>query len=1509
MKKLISLILFIISLSCTLVFVGGCGGNDTGNEGGGEHVCVYDQYVQTQDTLIREASCTMGAIYAKACVCGAVGPTPEYHYETDPTGHNWDTKAEIPYDGINHHRIRCLNNNCTEYLYEDCSTTKPATCVSDAYCDVCEQHISNYDPNNHTGEIKYVGYINNQHEIRCADCDITLETADCFGGTALCNSRATCELCNNPYGDFDYENHEEGNEWIALYGSHAKQCTRCYAWLTTVPCDFSNANCTTLGVCPTCNGVGSANPNVHSGELIWEYDDSYHTQKYDCCGTIGMYYETNHDFSGGEGKCVYCEYECKHDVSTIPPTCTTKSLCLICNTHFGDYRPDSHTEWYVWANHENQSTHSKLWPCCNTYEIVDQEHTWDEYGRCVDCRHWCEHEGGTSTCQTTAVCTNCDKHYGGLSNHIYNEKPEKNSDNYHSRYCKFGCGQYIELRACEGGIATCTSKPICDECETEYYEINPYNHTEADTWVSNGDNTHSLLCAYGCGKVYSTLDCEGGVATCSVKATCEHCNEQYGEFDNTNHKFSTLYYSNGDETHSFVCTYGCGAKSGTTACSGGIAWCTSPAHCMYCDSLYGESNPNNHYRDAVITIDNKTHHTISYSCCETSITLEHDFVNGTCETCTHACVHEGGTPTCSTLAVCDICQSRYGDYDEDSHLFVGNECEYCHFLTESQGLKFTKYSQTGGGYYYVLTGFGTNQDKNLVLPKTTYDGHAYQFPLNGLTNSYIESVTATGIPNFDLRDCENVKKVTLLDCSSIRIYNCPNLKEIEIAGTVGSLSISSCHSLENITFKPSATVNKISVSTCPKLTSLDLSNLNVKTIDNLAFLSNARLSYLNLGDTVETIGYGAFKNCMSLTKLVIPASVTQIDGDINDLLKPSAFTGCTKLLEIENYSSVEIKVNNNKTCVYKPNATQEEIDAGVKTESTIVIENGFAYDRNDPTLLLAYVDHAKTGTLVVPNTFTEIYTAAFAYCYNLTEIIIPTTVQEMQNEIFQGCTSLESLDIPFIDPMSTDDRWGGVANSFISYFGLCDYENNWTGQKGLMELFLDCTKVYSYDDDGRYAYVPSTLKKLTVQGGKLFSASGLRRMTMLEEITFVSFTNIPANMFSGITNLRVINLPSNLKSISDNFDGCVNLTHIIYPEGVSSIAGIGNCPSLMHVTIPSTAVTNQYYAPANGFSHLTSLVQVCNNSSYYTDSNFPYALNIYSSTCGSNKLVQEGNYIYFVDGEEKQIVRYLGNETELTIDSSVTGITGSAFFESNVTKITLPNGIKYIGASAFKNSALEEINLPDSIITIGANAFENSKLKGIVTLPKNLKEVPSRAFSGTLITNVVFPEGLEKIGDYAFSSCHNLLDAIIPESVKEIGMYAYYDCIAIETMYMQFVGRYADSSLNTTEKEKSIYYIFGLDSSIPSSITTLYVNFKYLNDNTKYYMFSSATNIIIGKNVLSIKAILSDYKSITFEEPALWTSNFGGEITAEQCNDGETALYYFTKDSNRWDAIWTKQTV
>ncbi len=78
----------------------------------------------------------------------------------------------------------------------------------------------------------------------------------------------------------------------------------------------------------------------------------------------------------------------------------------------------------------------------------------------------------------------------------------------------------------------------------------------------------------------------GGTATCTTKAECSACGQEYGTVDSNNHNVSTTWAYDTDG-HWHGCE--CGTKFDSAAHSGGTATCTKQAVCTVCKIPYGKA--------------------------------------------------------------------------------------------------------------------------------------------------------------------------------------------------------------------------------------------------------------------------------------------------------------------------------------------------------------------------------------------------------------------------------------------------------------------------------------------------------------------------------------------------------------------------------------------------------------------------------------------------------------------------------------------------------------------------------------------------------------------------------------------------------------------------------------------------------------------------------------------------------------------------------------------------------
>lgn len=212
-------------------------------------------------------------------------------------------------------------------------------------------------------------------------------------------------------------------------------------------------------------------------------------------------------------------------------------------------------------------------------------------------------------------------------------------------------------------------------------------------------------------------------------------------------------------------------------------------------------------------------------------------------------------------------------------------------------------------------------------------------------------------------------------------------------------------------------------------------------------------------------------------------------------------------------------------------------------------------------------------------------------------------------------------------------------------------------------------------------------------------------------------TSIGKGAFEGRTTLSSIMFPCTVKTITDAFVGCSNLSSVTMNDGLEEIGdfSFSSCIRLKDINIPD------------------SVTRIGNNSFYY---------------CSSL--------------------------TSIVIPDSVTDIAAYAFHRCiGLINVTLPSTLTRIGDYVFSDcSSLESITIPESVKYIGINSFINcSSLKSII-LPNYLKEIDHYSFHGcSSLVSVSLPESLTYLGDNAFSDCSSLIsirvDALSPPTGGE----------------------------------------------------------------------------------------------------------------------------------------------
>ena len=157
----------------------------------------------------------------------------------------------------------------------------------------------------------------------------------------------------------------------------------------------------------------------------------------------------------------------------------------------------------------------------------------------------------------------------------------------------------------------------------------------------------------------------------------------------------------------------------------------------------------------------------------------------------------------------------------------------------------------------------------------------------------------------------------------------------------------------------------------------------VKSIGDNAFKDCIGITSITIPDSVTSIGYSAFSGCKGLTKITIPDSVTRI-GE-------SAFNDTTWYNNQHDGLVYAGKV------AYKYKGTMPANTSIVLKEGTLGIVSTAFSDCNELT------------SVTIPDSVTSIGSGAFSNCTNLTSITIGNSVTSIGYSAFSGCSGLTSI--------------------------------------------------------------------------------------------------------------------------------------------------------------------------------------------------------------------------------------------------------------------------------------------------------------------------------------------------------------------------------------------------------------------------------------------------------------------------------------------------------------------
>ena len=208
-----------------------------------------------------------------------------------------------------------------------------------------------------------------------------------------------------------------------------------------------------------------------------------------------------------------------------------------------------------------------------------------------------------------------------------------------------------------------------------------------------------------------------------------------------------------------------------------------------------------------------------------------------------------------------------------------------------------------------------------------------------------------------------------------------------------------------------------------------------------------------------------------------------------------------------------------------------------------------------------------------------------------------------------------------------------------------------------------------------------------------------------------------------------------------------------------------------------------------------------------------FILNIFSENCivkaNGEEIFTECNYKYEINDNNITLLKYVGNEKNITIPNKINGMNvnriGSyCFYENNsIQNINVPNSITQIDSNAFARcNLLTNIKLPDTITCISKYMFYDCKNLSDIEIPNSVKTIEQFAFLGCeKLSKILIPDSVETIKDYAFMMCKDLKITIIHKNVTNIGTKIFHGCKDVKI--------YGDSNsiIEKYAKKNNILYI------------------------------------------------------------------------------------------------------
>lgn len=541
----------------------------------------------------------------------------------------------------------------------------------------------------------------------------------------------------------------------------------------------------------------------------------------------------------------------------------------------------------------------------------------------------------------------------------------------------------------------------------------------------------------------------------------------------------------------------------------------------------------------------------------------------------------------------------------------------------------------------------------------------------------------------------------------------------------------------------------------------------VVKIENGAFSGNKAITSVTMPAVLNTIGYGAFQNCIALQKVSVWYVSTIGNRAFNgctaltaltmpealETIGDYAFEGCTSLQTLKlNKGLTKIGISAFKGC--------EKIALGgtLLIPSTVITMGTDAFNGIGAEGVVFDFENGKTKLKKVANN-------AFYKCNNLRTVDFAEGIDTIGNRAFYQCKNLGNPNSRMITIPSSVKAIGQNA------FRECNLYEGLIFNEGLDSIAFGAF----YKTKLRTLVFPSSLKYIgTLYTGQNFYYGAFQECKDLTSVTFKEgLQKIHHQSFQKCEKLERVDLPFSLDEINGlkdyAFDHCLAL--VIVTEAKTKKVSTRKY-TFAYTPVKKTGILKRVNDELDGENKIQEQESGSKRALRRASGNDTGRI------IGESSFYMCQNMTGVPDGIDSIGPNAFGqciSLTEVEFPAGMTEVPAAAFAWTGISSMVLPHTVVKIGRRAFEScDKLTSINIPPRVHVIEDQTFYACSLKEIA-IPNAVRSIGRMAFSGNDFSELVLPDSLRTIGEEAFRSCRNVSTIVIPDSVTSIGARAFED--------------------------------------------------------------------------------------------------------------------------------------